>query len=235
MAYEVCMLWRALLLTPQLQLSRYQLFPGSDTDQKKEPIHVHQLLYNEMFCGSTCQKCLDRLNDYDYIRSFPRVENYYPHSVTKYRQGYLLGVIGRDRQIVSYQLRIEDCFGLSGQDFEFFPIPPSHPFLSEAVLAPISRRGMKDTDTKQIPSLQFIRSPGMLTGITPKNNEIQISASTTVGDLTLHAWETMKTTIYAEGRPIKRMYCVRFTFPTLHRGRNDGSELPVLQLDLEAA
>ncbi|KAF3189674.1 hypothetical protein TWF225_002810 [Orbilia oligospora] len=245
-AYQVCSLWRALLVTPQLQASRYQLFPRSDSSissvQQAEPIYVHQLLYNEIPCAnSACSECNERLLDYEYICGFPRSEGYYPDSVTRYLQAYLLGILGPDQKISTYELRIKSCVPLdnssSAGNHIHIPISSTHPFLNEPVLAPISRRNMKKGDLRRFPWLLYVRTPGLQIGVAPKDNELCVSASTNIREFTLRAWEMMREAMSEDTTAIwveEKMYRVRFAFPTHHRGEKGPSKLPMLQFDLEA-
>ncbi|KAK6499452.1 hypothetical protein TWF506_004081 [Arthrobotrys conoides] len=239
-AYQVCALWRALLLTSQLQASRYELTPQYNHKnllslQQKEPTYVHQLLYNEIFCGSTCPECIERLDDFEYVCSFPRSESYYPESVTRYPQAYLFGILGPDQEILTYELRIKTCTPLgTTARYTNIPISPSHPFLNEPVLAPRSRRGMNEADIKKSRCLQYTRTPGLSYEVTPNDNELNILASTTVRELTLQAWEMMRKEMDTTGIRMKKMYCVRFAFPTHPWRRKDALEIPTLVVDLEA-
>ncbi|KAK6338494.1 hypothetical protein TWF730_002557 [Orbilia blumenaviensis] len=234
-AYQVCALWRSLLITPQLQATRYQLLPRSSrlpSKQQKESIYVHQLLYNEVICSSTCQECIERLQDFDYFTSFPRSESYYPASITPYLQAYLMAILNPDREISSYELRLEVCKSTTGYTFDRTPLAPSHPFLNEPVLSPISRRDMKETDTKDFPSLYYLRSPGLMIQLTVDDDQLKVFPSTTVRKLAAQAWRMTKRAVDNDCE-VKSMDCFRLAFPVHCRTKSDGSGLPILKIDLE--
>ncbi|KAK6517534.1 hypothetical protein TWF281_004184 [Arthrobotrys megalospora] len=143
-----------------------------------------------------------------------------------------MAILSPNREIESYELRLEKCPQPIDYTFHRVPIGPSHPFLNEHVLAPVFKGEVDAVETKTIRSFHYVRSPGFNLEVTPENDELEILASTTVRELTLNVWRTMKGEVDKNCK-VETMHCVRFAFPTNVPTLDKG--WPVLTFNLETS
>ncbi|KAK6517533.1 hypothetical protein TWF281_004183 [Arthrobotrys megalospora] len=167
-ATQVCMLWRSLLNSRQLQKVRYRVIPGSRHLQTKQPLEVHRFFYSDLQCDSACVICDEdekvenraREKFYDRPPSDPESD-----SSTAASDSFLAMQIRRKSLEVKYyefwvrkwpppEVNWSPAFD---ERFHKPRLQTSHPFLDDLVFLPAAEESEKTKRKQEAGSSRVLR------------------------------------------------------------------------------